>query len=425
MNFIDIFSGLGCFHQSLKALGHKCVYACEIDKTLNDLYQKNWNIKADFDIRDVDLRSIPKHQLLCAGFPCQPFSQATPKDKQLGLTCPKNGDLFNKIVEILRLKKPKFFILENVPYLLNHNKGKTWKTIERKLKSEGYTVDKGVFSPDQFGIPQSRRRLFIIGNRSGTVNLPLPTNELWDIGDFIDDKPSDARYLSPKNVQCLEVWQEFVEKLPFPLPSPVWSREFGASYPFKMQTPESYAESYGITQLQKWRGNHGKKLSEVSEQEVWDNIPTYAKRGQDIFPKWKILYIDTNRIFYRINYEKDKKWFKEWIQKISEFPPTWQRLEWNCGDDKKNLWNQIIQFRNSGIRVSRTDKFPTLVVNPVQVPILAWENRYLTPRECARLQSIDDKVELPKIESNAFKAIGNAVNVKVVSEVAKALLNQS
>ena len=151
MKFIDLFAGLGCFHQALSQLEHECVYACEIDPTLNELYKKNWNITPDSytlhsDIRQVEMSRIPDHDILCAGFPCQPFSIAAPVYRQKGFKCEENGDLFTWIVKILRAKKPNYFILENTPYLKNHDSGKTWKTVQETLKDIGYEVDGRVFS---------------------------------------------------------------------------------------------------------------------------------------------------------------------------------------------------------------------------------------------------------------------------------------
>ena len=114
MRFIDLFAGLGCFHQALSQLEHECVYACEIDPTLNELYKKNWNITPDSytldsDIRQVETSRIPDHDILCAGFPCQPFSHAAPTYRLKGLKCPENGDLFSWIVKILGEKKTGIF----------------------------------------------------------------------------------------------------------------------------------------------------------------------------------------------------------------------------------------------------------------------------------------------------------------------------
>ena len=392
MKFIDLFAGLGCFHHALTDLGHEYVYACEIDSTLNELYEKNWEVDPPAsDIRQVRISDIPPHDILCAGFPCQPFSHATPTHKKKGFECPENGDLFSLIVKILSEKKPSYFILENAPHLLSHNGGKTWRKAVNELKGVEYHTDVNVYSPTDFGIPHNRKRLFIVGSRSDVVILPaFPVSTVSNLSTFLDVKPPEARYLSERQIECLDLWQDFVERFPHPvtLPSPLWSREFGATYPFKRTTPEAY----GIDKLRRWRGNHGKKLSELLlEEEVLKSLPTYAKRGEDRFPAWKVGYIEKNRQFYRDHYKEHKVWFDEWKQKIGTFPTTWQRFEWNCQTQIRNIWDQIIQFRNSGVRVSTTERIPALVATNSQVPVIGWEERYLTPRECARLQSIDDR----------------------------------
>ena len=421
MKFIDLFAGLGCFHQALADLGHECVYACEIDPTLNELYEKNWGILPDFDIREAKIGKIPKHDILCAGFPCQPFSLATPTYRRKGFSCEENGDLFGEIVKILRERTPNYFILENSSHLKTHNAGKTLETIETELESLGYEVNSQVFSPSDYGIPHNRRRLFIVGNLSDVASLPTlsPCAEA-DIGDFLNVNPSEARCLTEREIDCLTLWQDFVERFPHPimLPSPLWSREFGATYPYKSTTPEATDE----VKLRRWRGNHGIKLSEVLEDDVFQHLPNYVKRGQDRFPKWKVRYIENSRNFYRQFEKEHKAWFNEWQQKISVFPPIWQRFEWNCQTPTRDIWNQIIQFRRSGVRVTTKNRIPTLVTKVPQVPIIGWEKRYLTPRECARFQSIEDNMQLPDSHAHAFKAIGNAVNVKVVYEIANALI---
>ena len=102
--------------------------------------------------------------------------------------------------------------------------------------------------------------------------------------------------------------------------------EFGATYAYKTTTPEAQ----DVAKLRKRRGNHGIRLSEVPEDQIFQNIPTYAKRGQNHFPEWKIRYIENNREFHRKFYKDHKVWFDEWKRKIGVFPATWQRFEWNC-----------------------------------------------------------------------------------------------
>ena len=113
MKFIDLFAGLGGFHLALSQQGHNCVYASEIEKSLREFYKKNFNIYPDGDITKVKISKIPHHHILCAGFPCQPFSQAGHK-RGFKENFEGRGNLFFEICRVLRDKEPKAFFLENV-----------------------------------------------------------------------------------------------------------------------------------------------------------------------------------------------------------------------------------------------------------------------------------------------------------------------
>ena len=419
MEFIDLFAGLGGFHLALRDLGHQCVFACEIDDQLRSLYKENFEREPKEDIRKIDIQNeIPKHDILCAGFPCQPFSQANHGGE--GFDCPKWGNLFQYVIQILEAREPGYFILENVAYLKKHDDGKTWQKIQTDLKSVGYQVNEAFFSPHQFGIPQIRQRMFIVGSRSGVPCLPEPPPYVEpDIRDILDENPLKARQLPEQQTKCLTAWQNFLELFPddVELPSvPIWSREFGATYPFKDETPYALEAD----KLRKYRGNHGILLKGLNDDEVWENLPAYAKREQNKFPSWKIQYIDQNRKFY----EEHKSQIKKWIPQILNFPRTYQRFEWNCKGEDRNIWNLIIQFRGSGVRVKKPQTAPTLVVRSTQTPIIGWEKRYMTPTECARLQSIEG-IKLPQPDSRALNALGNAVNVEIVKRIAEVLTSSS
>src|SRR4029077_6636269 len=110
--------------------------------------------------------------------------------------------------------------------------------------------------------------------------------------------------------------------------------------------------------------------------------------------------------------------------RILEFPACLQKLEWNCKGEKRNVWNYVIQFRASGVRIKRPSTAPSLIaMTTTQVPIIGWEKRYMLPRECARLQSMNGLKHLPTSATSAFKAMGNAVNAELVKRIAQALLD--
>ena len=163
MRFVDLFAGLGGFHLALKKLGHTCVFACESDETLRQVYEQNFGMKPAGNIRAIDATAVPAHDILCAGFPCQPFSKAGSQD---GFEDPELGDLYNDILRIIHRHHPRYLILENVPNLQNHDEGKSWEKIRQLLVHEGYHVSPPKkLSPHHFGTPQIRERIYIVGSK--------------------------------------------------------------------------------------------------------------------------------------------------------------------------------------------------------------------------------------------------------------------
>ncbi|MCM2308653.1 MAG: DNA (cytosine-5-)-methyltransferase [Sulfuritalea sp.] len=427
--FVDLFAGLGGFHLALHRLGGQCVFASEWKGHLRDLYEVNFRIRPAGDITQVSPAEIPDHEILTAGFPCQPFSKA---GDQLGFECTDQGNLFFNVATILQHKRPQYFILENVPNLLKHDDGRTWLEIQSILgqsnKGLGYHIDAKKLSPHDFGIPQIRERVYIVGSLKPLSEFvwPSASGEQTSIDSILDDNPKEAKMLSAQTLECLQVWDDFLKRCPkrVELPSfPLWSMEWGATYPFEDTTPYAQKAALGTDGLKGFRGSHGRKIGYLRTlDDRWNALPSHARTNDKQFPKWKKDFIRQNRQFYADN----RSWIDSWLPTVLKFPSSLQKLEWNVKGGERNIWNYVLQFRASGVRVKRRTTAPSLIaMTDTQVPIIGWQQRYMTPGECARLQSLDGLTELPKSPTQAFHALGNAVNSNVVEMVARALLPAS
>ena len=163
MKYISLFAGIGGFDLALDRLGYECVWANEWNKYAGQIYKKQFGELDQRDITTVKTSEIPDHDLLVGGFPCQAFSIA---GKRRGFDDTR-GTLFFEIARILKDKQPKYFILENVKGLLSHNKGDTFRTIIVKLTELGYDLQWQVLNSKNFGVPQNRERVFIVGHLRG------------------------------------------------------------------------------------------------------------------------------------------------------------------------------------------------------------------------------------------------------------------
>ena len=164
--FIDLFSGMGGFRIALEAQGLECLYSCEIDNVARRVYQQNFGSPVSEDITKVRTELVPEHDVLCAGFPCQPFSVA---GKRKGQDDDRAG-LFQHILRIIDHHQPKVLFFENVPHLLKIDNGETYKDICASIRERGYDLKVENLNAARYGIPQARKRLYFIAIRQ---NLPL------------------------------------------------------------------------------------------------------------------------------------------------------------------------------------------------------------------------------------------------------------
>ena len=386
LTFIDLFCGIGGFHQALKKLGAKCILACDINKDCREVYLTNYGIKPLEDVKKINPLQLPDFDILTAGFPCQAFSNGGKKK------CfeDSRGLLFDEIIRIAKVKKPKFMFLENVKHILKVSNGEVIDYIKEKIDLLGYNLTLFQLSPHNYGIPQQRERVYFVCvlktlqpplNSKPTIILN-PTIDLStiDFNKFINnDNVPSKYYINSSILETLEAWDEIIKQIEV-----------------------------------------GEKLSPTLM--INDAFINYNETQLNSFPAWKRDTIKKNRPLIQKYYTILEPWYTKHKTLLKQ-REIFGKLEWQAGPVIKNdsIFNHFIQIRQSGIRVKKCKYFPTLVAI-MQIPIYGKEKRYITPRECARLQSFPEDFKLSIDDKKSYKQLGNSVNVEIVFNVISSTL---
>jgi DNA (cytosine-5)-methyltransferase 1 len=467
---------------------------------------------------------LPEHDMLCAGFPCQPFSKS---GAQRGFDDTR-GTVFHTIATILKEMSPAFLLLENVGNFARHDGGNTWARVRRILEVDlGYDIvatehvgtgsSVGLISPHHFGYPHHRERFFIVGQRKRPIRSdskfirellkePLSKRQTFptvranglkspETGRALDVKaknglkaiisgsklPSEnesliSSQISPDRVRCINHWAELLNKLDeldiqgaTPLwrdtmPSfPIWGYELDPWHWYPIhENPAKCASNFenlnelriGLikdvtkriressslrTDISKYapRGDRAwlsKPLNTQRTAEWIEFWPGYAGK-RDEWPRWKQRFIEQNRDWaIKLWSSVEPEWLRAWLDTLYDVirVPSYQKLEWNCKGDDLQIWNHILQFRPSGLRVKRLAHVPALVaMTTTQIPIVPRMNkdeslsggvqgalgRHLIQSEALQLQGFPSNWTLPINRERAFTCFGNAVHVGVVYQV--------
>jgi DNA (cytosine-5)-methyltransferase 1 len=381
MKFIDLFAGIGGFHLAIKKTDRKakCVFASEFNKSSADVYFENFGIPAFNDITLVEERNIPRFDLLTAGFPCQPFSKG---GKQAGFDDIGRGTLFFEIIRILRFHKPEYVLLENVSNIISHDDGNTYRVIERELKKLGYFMPDIplVLSPIDLNIPVKRPRVFIIGrlNKPFVTNLSLPVrNTELDVMDYFDfniESPENTS-LTNYEMRLLNMWNEFINGITLKtIGFPIW---------YNSLTDKEFE----ISQYD-WRNRFNLKNQE------------FYLQNKKFIDNWKRKYKAT-----------------EWVTNNAHL-----NFEWQVGSAYNSIFEGLIQFRTSGIRVSKRTSFNTLVAMG-HTQVLGPLKRRLSLHELKQLQGFSTDFKLGLSYSDSIKQLGNSVHVDVVANILEYLVH--
>lgn len=194
--YVDMFCGIGGFHQAASTMQMKCVFACDVDEECQKAYYHNYGILPTGDISRLRPETIPDHDLFCAGFPCQPFSII---GSQKGFNDIR-GTLFFEIIRILEVKRPRAVLLENVKQLTTNDGGRTIIRIVEELRKLGYCVDYRVLNALHFGLPQKRERVLIVATQDEFSRFPWPSGKkpMKPLSEILEENPDPKHFVSDR-----------------------------------------------------------------------------------------------------------------------------------------------------------------------------------------------------------------------------------
>jgi DNA (cytosine-5)-methyltransferase 1 len=430
MRFADLFCGIGGFHAALDRLGHECVFATDIDKHAASVYEMNWGKPGGFDVH-CDIREvideIPEMDIICAGFPCQPFSKS---GAQEGFKDQTRGTLFHDICYLAEKHRPAILFLENVPNLIAHDSGNTMQVIEARIEEMGYKHWWKVISPHNYGTCQIRKRVYIVCIRDDLLQdfeftFPKERSSELDIRTILDDVVDEKYNLSANEIYWISMWQDFLENVNIEtkLPGhPIWADYFREGPPLPGNLNDKSIDELREIEIEWGRQNEVLGSIQLEKCGGDERLISITKIS---LPKWKQDFIRKNRALYQANSEFIEHWISKWrVFEGAEtehpfIPHSRRKYEWQAGPESRSNWENIMQFRPSGIRVKRGDYFPALVAM-AQTPVVGWLERRITPKECARIQDfdVDGKYGEPFVlgdsDQQSYKQLGNAVNVNII-----------
>lgn len=409
VKFADLFSGIGGFHAIGSVFGWSGIYACDIDSNARNIYNLNWHFEPSEDItKDASetVMKVPKHEVLFAGFPCQPFSKS---GKQNGMD-EARGTLFWNIANIIKVQKPKLVVLENVVNLAGPRHKHEWEVIIGTLRELNYRVSDEplIISPHNIlpqygGRPQTRPRIYI-----AATYVPKKLQNKYTLF-------ADNLNLSPVTVKNnLTNWNLLLD---LKMDSKLTKKQIEI---LKLSKQEEYWLTVWENLLNRFP--KVKNDSRLPGFPIWADVwlgNTKIKRND---PVWKKDFINKNLMFYSNNEKIINAWLKKYSD-LKDIPPSRRKFEWQAGDTP-SIYDCLIQLRPSGIRVKRANYVPAAVAI-TQTSIVGKLHRKLSIREVARLQGLPDWFSF-KNQSVAltYKQLGNGISVGAGYQCIKALIER-
>jgi DNA (cytosine-5)-methyltransferase 1 len=409
IRFVDLFAGIGGirlgFQQALAGLGigSECVLASEIDVRAQETYELNFGEKPEGDIYQI--KTLPQFDFLLAGFPCQPFSYAG-KQKGFGDT---RGTLFFEIERILGQHQPNGFLLENVRGLTTHDGGRTFQTILKKLEDLGYGVNWLLLNSSDFGVPQNRVRVYIVGVKNSKPVVTLRSNK---------GAADSHRYKKDRIERDLFDRREAMVVRDILEPNPAKHYDCTATFSKKVQAHvvEKRIPLDGVRLIDFRNGNslHSWELGikgDCSEDEIAFMNALIANRRKKVFgahQDGKSLSIEQIGSFY--SHPKVRETIKSLLEK--------KYLR-----ERNNLFNPV--SGNMSFEVFKfldPDSISITLVSSDAHKLGVKHNgrlRRITPRECARLQGYPDSFVVHPTDLFAYKQFGNSVSVPVINAVVR------